>query len=43
MTKTKTVYMYDKRGRNVVDITFKPCDAIYDTMKFAHVIIPDNV
>ncbi|RGH18340.1 AAA family ATPase [Ruminococcus sp. AF12-5] len=39
----KTVYMYDKRGRNVVDITFKPCDAIYDTMKFAHVIIPENL
>ncbi len=41
--ENKTVYMYDKRGRNVIDITFRPCDAIYDMRKLAHVISPDNL
>lgn len=39
----RCIYMYDKRGRNVIDITFKPCDAVYDTRKFAHIISPDNL
>lgn len=39
----RCIYMYDKRGRNVIDITFKPCDAVYDTRRFAHIISPDNL
>ena len=40
---SETVYMYDKKGRNIADIKFKPCDAFYDTKKSAHVILPENL
>lgn len=39
----KNVYMYDNKGRNNVDITFNPCNAVYDTGKFAHVIPADAI
>lgn len=35
--------MYDHKGRNTVDITFNPCNAVYDTGKFAHVVPADAV
>lgn len=39
----ESVYMYDKRGGNVVDIKFNPCDAFYDEKKSAHIITPENL
>nr|DAK76589.1 MAG TPA: ATPase [Caudoviricetes sp.] len=39
----KNVYMYDNKGRNNVDITFNPCNAVYDTGKFAHIVPADAV
>ena len=39
----KNVYMYDNKGRNNVDITFNPCNAVYDTGKFVHIVPADAV
>ena len=39
----KRVYMHDNRGRNTIDVLFRPCDACYDTRRLSHVIPADNI
>lgn len=40
---TETLYLYDNRGRNFVDVEFTPSDAIFDTHRGAHIIMADNL
>lgn len=40
---TETVYLYDSRGNNFVDVEFTPTDSVFDPLKCAHVIAPENL
>lgn len=40
---TTTVYLYDSKGYNFVDVTFTPTDAIYDYRAGGHIIPADKL
>ena len=39
----ETIYLYDNRGRNYVDVEFSPMDAVYDTQRGIHIVTPANL
>ena len=40
---TVTVWMYDRNGHNLVDVTFSPANTIYDLHTGAYMVTPDNL
>ncbi|MCM1232403.1 MAG: AAA family ATPase [Ruminococcus flavefaciens] len=38
-----TIWMYDRTGNNLVDVTFSPASAVYDARTGGYIIMPDDL
>ena len=39
----ETIYLYDSKGNNFVDVEFSPTDCVFDTQRMANIIYPDKL
>lgn len=39
----ETIYLYDAKGNNFVDVEFNPTNSVFDTARLTNVIYPDEL